>query len=308
MIEDILKIGLNVDEELTIKRNRLTPLNPETDKRIAIVTGIHGDELEGQYICFELVKRITANMNCLKGTVDIYPTINPLGMESVSRAAPTTGLDMNRVFSEGELSSMSEHIAQTLVEDIKGADMCVDIHASNIFIREIPQVQIAPEHSDYLMHWAKMLNTDLVWVHESGAVSGGSLANALINEKVPTLVVEMGVGGRINPQYGEQLLHGIFNLMANLGIWSQPEHGISHPMVSTDGAVHVIHATDSGIFIPKVEHNMWLEAGSAIGEIVTPITGTVEQVITAPVSGVIFSLREYPIVYEGSVIARILSQ
>ena len=307
MIEDILKFNLNVDEELTIKRNRLSPLNPETDKRIAIVTGIHGDELEGQYICYELVKRITANMNCLKGTVDIYPTINPLGMESVSRAAPTTGLDMNRVFTEGELSSLSEHIAQTLVEDIKGAEMCVDIHASNIFIREIPQVRIAPEYSDRLMHWAKMLNTDLVWVHESGAVGGGSLANALINENVPTLVVEMGVGGRINTQYCEQLLHGIFNLMANLGIWSQPEHGITHPMVSTDGAVHVLHATDSGIFIPKAEHNMWLEAGSVIGEIVTPITGQVKREITAPVRGLIFSLREYPIVYEGSVIARILS-
>lgn len=308
MIEDILKLQLNVDEELTIKKNRLTPINPETEKRIAIVTGIHGDELEGQYICYQLVKIITANMNCLKGTVDIYPTINPLGMESVSRAAPTTGLDMNRVFSEdGEVCSLSEHIARSLVEDIKGADMCVDIHASNIFIREIPQVRISPEHSDYLMHWAKMLNTDLVWVHESGAVSRGSLANALISEHIPTLVVEMGVGGRINPQYGEQLLHGIFNLMENMGIWSQPEHGISHPMVSTDGAVHVMHATDSGIFIPKVAHNMWIDEGSVIGEIVTPITGTVEQEIIAPVSGLIFSLREYPIVYEGSVIARILS-
>ena len=47
--------------------------------------------------------------------------------------------------------------------------------------------------------------------------------------------------------------------------------------------------------------------GTLIGEIVTPITGTVEEEITAPSDGLIFSLREYPIVYEGSVIARILS-
>ena len=78
-------------------------------------------------------------------------------------------------------------------------------------------------------------------------------------------------------------------------------------MVSTDGAVHVVHSMGSGIFVPTAEHNMWLAKGSVIGEIVTPITGTVEQEITAPVDGVIFSLREYPIVYEGSVIARMLS-
>ena len=52
---------------------------------------------------------------------------------------------------------------------------------------------------------------------------------------------------------------------------------------------------------------MWVSKGTVIGEIVTPISGTVEQEITASTDGLIFSLREYPIVYEGSVIARILS-
>ncbi len=68
-----------------------------------------------------------------------------------------------------------------------------------------------------------------------------------------------------------------------------------------------MHASDAGVFIPRVEHNMWLAKGSEIGEIVTPITGTVVQKITAPESGVIFSLREYPIVSAGSTIARMLS-
>ena len=307
MIENIVEIKLSVDETLAIKRNSICAVNPKTDKRIAIVTGIHGDELEGQYICYELVKTITANMQNLLGRVDIYPAINPLGIESACREIPTSALDMNRVFSASDPASISENIAAKVVEDIKGAALCIDIHASNIFIREIPQVRILPRDSDYLMRYAKMLNTDLVWVHESGAVGGGSLVEALISEGVPTLAVEMGVGSRIDTIYCEQILHGIFNVMNNLGVWSQEEHGISHPMISTDGEVHVVHAADAGVFIPHVEHNMWLARGSEIGEIVTPITGTVVQKITAPSSGVIFSLREYPIVSEGSIIARMLS-
>lgn len=306
MVENIVTVNLNVDEELTIKKNSLRGADSGS-KRIAIVTGIHGDELEGQYICYELVKRITANMVNLHGTVDIYPSVNPLGMESVSRAFPITGLDMNRIFPGNDVGAIAENIAYKVSEDIKGADICVDIHSSNIFIREIPQVRVSPENSDHLLKYAKMLNTDMVWVHESGAVGKGSLAETLINAGVPTLAVEMGVGQRIDLQYCDQLLHGIFNLMHNIGMWEEEEHGISHPMVSTDGAVHVIHSTGSGIFIPSVEHNMWIAKGTVIGEIVTPITGTVEQEINAPVDGVIFSLREYPIVYEGSVIARLLS-
>lgn len=307
MIESLVSVRLPADEELTIKKNRLTGVGCEDGKRIAVVTGIHGDELEGQYVCYELVRLITANMAHLKGTVDIYPSINPLGMESVSRAVPMSGLDMNRVFPGSTSGAVAENIAAKLVEDIKGADVCVDIHANNIFIREIPQVRISSAESSHLLKYAKMLNTDFVWVHDSNAVGEGSLAAALREVGVPTLVIEMGVGQRITKAYCKQLLSGIFNLMSKLGIWVGPTENVSHPMVSSDGAVHVIHSGESGIFIPKVEHNMWVQKGTLIGEIVTPITGTVEEEITAPSDGLIFSLREYPIVYEGSVIARILS-
>ena len=274
MIETLVSVRLPADEVLSVKKNRLTGVGCEGGKRIAVVTGIHGDELEGQYVCYELVRLITANMAHLKGTVDIYPSINPLGMESVSRAVPMSGLDMNRVFP----GSTSGAVAR------------------------IPSAE-----SSALLKYAKMLNTDFVWVHDSNAVGEGSLAAALREVGVPTLVIEMGVGQRITKAYCKQLLSGIFNLMSKLGIWVGPTENVSHPMVSTDGAVHVIHSVESGIFIPKVEHNMWVQKGTLIGEIVTPITGTVEEEIIAPSDGLIFSLREYPIVYEGSVIARILS-
>lgn len=307
MIENLVSIKLPADEELTIKKNSLKGVGCEGGKRIAVVTGIHGDELEGQYVCYELVRMITANMSWLKGTVDIYPSINPLGMESVSRAMPMSGLDMNRVFPGSDTGAIAENVAAKLVADINGADVCVDIHASNIFIREIPQVRIPSSESSRLLKYAKMLNTDFVWVHDSNAVGEGSLASALRAEGVPALVIEMGVGQRITKAYCKQLLNGIFNLMSKIGIWEGPVEDISHPMVSSDGAVNVIHSVESGIFIPTVEHNIWVQKGTVIGEIVTPITGTVEEEITAPADGLIFSLREYPIVYEGSVIARILS-
>ena len=309
MIENIVSIKLPADEELTIKKNRLKGAVEDSGKRIAIVTGIHGDELEGQYVCYELVRRITANTSRLRGIVDIYPSINPLGMESVTRAVPMSGLDMNKVFPGSDTGAIAENVAAKLAADISGADICIDIHASNIFIREVPQVRISREYSSTLLKYARLLNTDFVWVHDSNAVGEGSLADTLNKSGVPTLVIEMGVGQRITKSYCSQLLTGIFNLMSTMGMWmgGSTEDSVSHPMVSTDGSVRVIHAEQSGIFIPSAEHNMWVSKGTVIGAIVTPISGTVEQEITAPADGLIFSLREYPIVYEGSVIARILS-
>ena len=123
---------------------------------------------------------------------------------------------------------------------------------------------------------------------------------------VPTVVVEMGVGMRITKSYGEQLLDGIFAVMANMGIWTGETKPVSNPMVSTDGVVTVIHAENNGVFMPAVKHWMGITKGEHIGDIVNPFTGEIEEEIFSQVSGMVFTLREYPIVTTGSLIARIL--
>ena len=91
-------ISLPVLEKLEILKNRVESGKKEKKKRISIVTGIHGDELEGQYVCYELSRRLQKHMECLNGIVDIYPAMNPLGIDSITRGIPAFDLDMNRVF------------------------------------------------------------------------------------------------------------------------------------------------------------------------------------------------------------------
>ena len=52
MIETVVSVGLPIDEKLMIQKNRLIPQKGLSggEKRISIVTGTHGDELEGQYL------------------------------------------------------------------------------------------------------------------------------------------------------------------------------------------------------------------------------------------------------------------
>ena len=63
MIERVVEVGLPVDETLVIVRNRLQPeVLTGNEKRIAVVTGTHGDELEGQFVCYLLNHVIQKNM------------------------------------------------------------------------------------------------------------------------------------------------------------------------------------------------------------------------------------------------------
>ena len=205
MIENVVSIKLPVDEELRVQKNRIAPEGVGPDaKRICIVTGTHGDELEGQLVCFELARFLKANMQHLKGIVDIYPALNPLGIDSITRGIPGFDLDMNRTFPGRKDGSMPEYIASEIFNDIAGADVCIDIHASNIFLREIPQIRINELTAEELVPLARYMNVDFVWVHSAATVLESTLAYSLNMVGTKTLVAEMGVGMRLTIEYRRQ--------------------------------------------------------------------------------------------------------
>lgn len=172
--------------------------------------------------------------------------------------------------------------------------------------REIPQVRVSEMTARSLLPFAKRLNIDYVWVHGAATVLEATLAHSLNIIGVPTLVVEMGVGMRITTEYGHQLVDGIFCLMKDMGIWDGDTIEPKKPIISTDGQVGFVNANHSGIFLPHVDHWDSIHQGQVIGEILNPLEGKVEEVLFAPCDGMVFTLREYPIVNSGSLIARVL--
>lgn len=310
MIETIAQVALPVDEVLEIKKRRIMPQEKKDNlKRISIVTGIHGDELEGQYVCFELARRIEENMQCLEGIVDIYPAMNPLGIDSITRGIPAFDLDMNRLFPGNAEGNMTESLAAHIIRDVSGSNVVIDIHASNIYLTEIPQIRINELHEKELVPLARQTNVDFIWVHGASTVLESTFAYSLNSTGTPCLVVEMGVGMRITKAYGEQLVDGIFHLMKSMGIWTGDVKPVREPIISKNpDDVSFLNASTSGLFIPDVKHWEKLKKGDRIGRIVNPLTGKVLEEVDSPVDGILFTIRDYPIVDEGSLIGRLLKK
>lgn len=254
-----------------------------------------------------MLERIERERDKLTGTVDIYPAMNPLGIDSVTRGIPGFDLDMNRIFPGNSDGTMAEYVASEIIKDLSGADMCIDIHASNIYLTEIPQVRINELHKDRLVPIAEKLNVDLIWVHGNATVLKSTLAYSLNSCGTDTLVVEMGVGMRITKEYCEQLTDGIFRVMKEMGMWQGSTGPVRRPMISEgDGDVLFLNAGNSGVFVQNASHGQFLEEGEEIGRIIDPLRGVIRERVLAPERGVLFTIREYPVVDEGSLVARIL--
>jgi predicted deacylase len=281
--------------------------------RVAIASGIHGDELEGLYVCHRLAAWLEQlakqQPDALLGQVELYPALNPLGLDTLRRSVPIYDVDLNRSFPGHADGLLPQRIAAAVMRALAGASLVVDIHASNVYLREIPQVRIARAFQDRLVPLARRMNLDLIWVHEAATVLENTIAHSLNASGVSCLVVEMGVGMRVTPSYAEQVVLGILHAWRALGVLAadvEIEPTTHEPYIAHDGNVHYVNAEVSGVFVPNAAHWMSLGERQLLGRIVSPLRGEVLAEVRSPVEGVLFTLREYPLVYEGSLLARIM--
>jgi predicted deacylase len=309
-LDSILSLQLPYREALTIQQR---VYRGGDGPRVAVVAGLHGDELEGLYTCHRLAAWLETlaeqSPDALHGQVELYPGLNPLGLDTLQRTVPVYDSDLNRSFPGHPDGLLPQRIAAALMAQLAGAVLVIDVHASNIYLREIPQVRLDQRFQAALLPLAQRLNVELVWVQGSQRVAETSLSHCLNARGVPCLLVEMGVGMELTPRYTEQLLAGILRLWQELGVLS-PELALSpveqRPLVVTDGGVHNLNADTSGLFVALVdEQTRTVAAGEPLGLIVSPFSGRPLAEIRAPVAGTLFTLRHYPLAYEGSLLARI---
>ena len=195
----------------------------------------------------------------------------------------------------------------SIVRDLSGSDVVIDIHSSNLYLTEIPQVRISETFENDLISYAEHLNTDLIWIHSASTVLEATLAHSLNVTGTPTLVVEMGIGLRLTQAYAEQLVSGIFSLMHYMGIWDGASEDPRKPLVSRrQEDVEYLNAAVSGIFVQRMEHNSYAREGQVIGIIADPLLGESLCEVKAPCDGLIFTLRDFPMVDEGSLVGRMI--
>ena len=69
MTEIIASAALAVNENLSIQKQRIQ--NGGSQTRLSLVTGTHGDELEGQYLAYMAGSFVDSHIEQLDGILDI---------------------------------------------------------------------------------------------------------------------------------------------------------------------------------------------------------------------------------------------
>ena len=281
-------------------------------KSVAFVSGLHGNELEGIYICYLLTKYLKelqkSQPEAFLGEIHIYPAVNPQATDNATRLWPFLSIDFNRQFGISEGNSPAINCAKELINNLKdSADIVVDFHASNLHLKETPQIRITEGFHKKLIPLAVHCNVNLIWVHPLSAMFKSTLGYNMNQSKVPTLVIETGIALRINQDFSNRILLGMRNLLYQVGVLAtkKPPPTVSNPIIVHPSQVIPIHSKYAGLFIGHTDIKKNILKGEMIGEVVDAKNGKTLQEITATEDGFLFTMREHPLVYPGALLGRI---
>jgi predicted deacylase len=283
-------------------------------QRVSFVSGLHGDEFEGPYLCHRLIHALRklqeTQPEVFQGEVHIYPAANPPALNHGTRLWPFYGSDMNRMMGPHPGTSTPVQWSQELFKDLrKSSDLVVDIHASNLHLKELPQIRIIEEFSEELVPLALQTHTNIVWVHPMAGVFESTLGYNLNKSNIPTLVVETGICLRIEPDFVDRLFHGILHLLHHQGVLTSLPSDLTAapapPRVVYPRGVGQTSAKHSGLFVSRVALGQQVGEDEIIGQVIDPVEGVILEEVTAPSNGLLFTLREQPAVHSGALLARV---
>ena len=309
-VSTIASVAMPVGERWSVRRCRYAPQG-ESAGRLCLATGTHGDETMGQLVVYGLVTRIMREPEHLRGTLDVYPMLNPLGLDIGERMVPSdTRLDMNRAFPGSLGGTALESLCYRIFKDMLGADLVLDLHASTHFKSEWFEARLCARDAERLYDNALAMRPQLIWIMPDRVDFDASLTGALSAAGTSAMILEADERRRRPQDIADLVVEGIFCQMKQMGIWT----GEALPPLSREEVPCIRNPKDvlrfscdvPGVYVPRDCLGKWVKQGELLGEVIDALEGVCRDEVRAPLDALVFSQRSYSPVYPGTLIARLL--
>lgn len=279
------------------KKNRLQ--HGDSPKRVCIVTGTHGDELEGQYVCFRLNQIIRAQLERLNGTVEIYPALNPLGIDSITRGIPTFDLDMNRIFPGDPQGAMPEQI--------KGYTYGIQLASFYISGDFVPHVRLMRTGYEDTKG-AKLFGMPYITLRKPLPFDTTLLNYNWQIWETKAYSLYGGMNDGVESPVTAEMIGTILRFAQRIGLTRKPVVGIPdfNPQVIDESSFCSVHTPQAGIFYRLKGAGAKVQEGEPLARIIDPYEGSVRAEIISPTDGIIFFAHNKPLALANTLLFNIL--
>jgi predicted deacylase len=286
--------------------------DPTAPPRLALVGGVHGNELNGIYVLAHLARFLGAVAAGerppirLAGRVVIVPAVNVLGVNVRQRGWPFDGTDINRMFPGYDVGETTQRIAHAVLEVTRGAPVRVDVHSSNLDFEELPQVRIY-DPTELERRTARLFGLPAVVERPGSTVFTATLGHAWRMLGGQSFVLQAGRAGDLQLEHADRLFGALVRFCTRLGLLEGTRLADEDEDVIHFGPRQTLPLVSehSGLFVSKLRVGTWLRAGDHVGYVDDPFDGSPRAEVKTPYAGLLSGLRRQPLLCEGDLVARI---
>lgn len=276
---------------------------------VAVLGGVHGDELEGVLAARRLADMLAAT--AVRGTVTVLPRANPPALAAGTRHGDGDE-NLARVFPGDPAGSLSARIAHAIATElIAPCDLLIDLHSAGRRYRMPPLCGFGAGGvlgGRPLLEAARATSFPYLWAHASVA-PGRSVSHAESLGK-PWVYFESGGGGALRTADIDRYVTSVLRLLEVVGVLDAgavptvgPPPGRRVIVTGGDGDTDTgVLFTSPGAFVAAVAAGDRVTAGQALGTVHDDDGHQVETVRAAS-SGVVMMLRHDLRVTAGEVAA-----
>jgi hypothetical protein len=311
--KDLLLMTAPVRESVDIPYHDIGPAASLPE--IALVAGLHGDEINGTFILARLADFLRAIEEgkypalALRKRVLIVPAVNVLGINTRSRSWPFDKNDLNRMFPGSPHGETTQRIAYAVLEATKKARYKIDIHSSNPDFEELPQVRVYYP-TDEEKEGARRFGLTAIMERRPGPVFSTTLMNAWKVWPGESYLLTVGHAGNVQLYHCQEVFRALVTFLGRTGILEgvtldEGDHGVFYFTRAHEAR---IYAEQAGMFVSDSRVGRWVNKGQELGYIYDSFNGNVHTRVISPATGLLTGVRRQPLLFEGDLLMRVCTR
>jgi predicted deacylase len=276
---------------------------------LALVSGAHGTE----YTSIIALEKLIGMLNPaeISGTVIIVPLVNiPSFEQKVPHVNPVDGKSMNRMYP-GKMDGTQTDRASYLItkQVVEQCDHLIDYHGGDLDESLRPYsywTKTGNETQDqFSREMVLAFGLDHIIISTDRPTDPNAsryLENTATTRGKPSITVEAGHAGTVEPEDLAALVDGSLGVMRFLKMLPGSPVPIEHPVWVEK--ILTIASDQTGIFYPLVKRGTYVEAGMKVGYVTDYVGKTIFEA-RASGAGVVLYICAVPSMTKGATIANI---
>ena len=281
----------------------------EGAKTIAIVGAMRGDEVQQQYICAQLVNRLTAierQGGIVKGkSILVIPSCNPFSMNVSRRFWAMDNTDINRMFPGYNNGETTQRIAAAVFDALKEFEYGIQRASDYVPGDFSPHVRMLKTGYEDV-ETARLFGMRYVTTYKPRPFDTTLLNYNWQLWNTKAFSVYAGKTTQVDQTAGNENVDAILRMMSRTHIIATRFGSAAFESETIDESTLLhIKAQHAGILLRQVNAGNRVHRGQSLANIIHPYNGQILSDVKSTVEGTVFFAHNRPVVLQNALLFKI---